>query len=147
MVLPGEFLRRRIAQGVNAVTTDSRLRVDYSQPPGDPGLYGPDCVCWRVHADFTSMLVGGVAALELQALAWPKKMTGIVLRYGRLYGPGTGADTPDEVLAVHVDAAARAAVLAVTHGNHGIYNVAEPSAAVTSAKAISELGWNPDFRF
>ncbi|MCP1117045.1 oxygenase MpaB family protein [Robbsia andropogonis] len=63
-----EFLRQRIVQGVNQVTTDARLRIDYTQPPGDPGLYGPDTVCWQVHADFTSMLVGGVAALLLQML-------------------------------------------------------------------------------
>jgi uncharacterized protein (DUF2236 family) len=68
MMTPGDFLKQRIVQGVNRVTTDSRLRIDYSQPPGDLGLYGPDAVCWRVHADFTSMLVGGVAALLLQML-------------------------------------------------------------------------------
>ena len=35
---------------------------------GDPGLFGPEAVCWRVHADFTSMMTGGIAALLLQAL-------------------------------------------------------------------------------
>ncbi|MEK6348882.1 MAG: oxygenase MpaB family protein [Burkholderia sp.] len=42
--------------------------IDYSSPPGDPGLFGPDAVCWRVHADFTAMMAGGIAALLLQAL-------------------------------------------------------------------------------
>nr|WP_175927656.1 MULTISPECIES: oxygenase MpaB family protein [unclassified Burkholderia] len=42
--------------------------IDLSSPPGDPGLFGPDAVCWRVHADFTSMMTGGIAALLLQAL-------------------------------------------------------------------------------
>src|SRR5947209_3542772 len=39
----------------------------YDWPPGDPGLFGPDSVTWRVHAD-ASMFVGGIAALLLQSL-------------------------------------------------------------------------------
>jgi uncharacterized protein (DUF2236 family) len=35
---------------------------------GDLGLFGPDTVCWRVHGDFTTMMVGGVTALLLQML-------------------------------------------------------------------------------
>lgn len=73
---PLELIRSRIAQGVIRVTTDDKRRIDYSQPPGDPGLYGPDSVCWRVHGDFTSMLVGGVAALLLQMLH-PKALAGV----------------------------------------------------------------------
>lgn len=42
--------------------------IDYEQPPGDPGLFGPQSVCWRVHSDFTSMLCGGISALMLQML-------------------------------------------------------------------------------
>lgn len=34
----------------------------------DTGLFGPDSVCWKVHGDFTSMMVGGVTALLLQML-------------------------------------------------------------------------------
>jgi uncharacterized protein (DUF2236 family) len=54
--------------GITHLTTGSGPSLDYSSPPGDPGLFGPDAVCWRVHADFTSMMTGGVAALLLQAL-------------------------------------------------------------------------------
>src|SRR5581483_8445534 len=43
-------------------------RVNFLEPPGDPGLFGPDSVCWRVHADFAMMITGGVSALLLQAL-------------------------------------------------------------------------------
>jgi nucleoside-diphosphate-sugar epimerase len=93
-----------------------------------------------------SVSVGGVAALEQAVLSAPEKMTGVVLRYGRLYGPGTGEDTPDATLALHVDAAAHAAMLAVEAGMHGIYNIAEPGPAVTSGKAIRNLGWSADFR-
>jgi uncharacterized protein (DUF2236 family) len=34
----------------------------------DVGLFGPASACWKVHGDFTSMMVGGVAALLLQML-------------------------------------------------------------------------------
>lgn len=34
----------------------------------DAGLFGPDSACWKVHGDFTSMMVGGVTALLLQML-------------------------------------------------------------------------------
>ena len=42
---------------------------------GDPGLFGPDSVTWRVHSDAT-MLLGGVRALLLQALH-PLAMAGV----------------------------------------------------------------------
>ncbi len=34
----------------------------------DTGLFGPDSACWKVHGDFTSMMVGGISALMLQML-------------------------------------------------------------------------------
>lgn len=85
-----------------------------------------------------------VASLEQQVLAAP--MIGIVLRYGRFYGPHTGFDKPAAGGAVHVDAAADAARRAVTQGAKGIYNIAEPNETVSSAKATAELAWTPDFR-
>ena len=42
--------------------------IDYDHPAGDPGLFGPDSVTWRVHADFPGMLAGGLCALMLQTL-------------------------------------------------------------------------------
>nr|WP_246796744.1 oxygenase MpaB family protein [Burkholderia perseverans] len=62
-------LRARLAGGVTLLTTGGGgPSIDYAVPPGDPGLFGPDAVCWRVHADFASMMTGGIAALLLQAL-------------------------------------------------------------------------------
>ncbi len=90
--------------------------------------------------------VSGVVALESAVLGHHGSVTGIVLRYGRLYGPGTGADMPGTSPTVHVDAAACAAVLAIKTGAHGIYNIADAGPAVTSAKAIQTLGWSADFR-
>jgi uncharacterized protein (DUF2236 family) len=34
----------------------------------DTGLFGPDSAIWKVHGDFTSMMVGGITALLLQML-------------------------------------------------------------------------------
>ncbi|MDE3210057.1 MAG: DUF2236 domain-containing protein [Pseudomonadota bacterium] len=42
--------------------------IDYDQPAGDAGLFGPDSATWRVHSDFPGMLAGGLAALSLQTL-------------------------------------------------------------------------------
>ncbi|WP_407935807.1 oxygenase MpaB family protein [Cupriavidus necator] len=62
-------LRQRAGTQVRALTrSNAGLRLDYDNPPGDPGLFGPEAVCWRVHADFPSMLAGGVSALLLQTL-------------------------------------------------------------------------------
>ncbi|MGL4316971.1 MAG: oxygenase MpaB family protein [Pseudomonas sp.] len=63
-----EFLRRRIEAQVLSLSGIVLGQIDFSQPKGDPGLFGPDAVCWRVHGDFTSMMVGGISALLLQAL-------------------------------------------------------------------------------
>jgi uncharacterized protein (DUF2236 family) len=63
-----EFIRRHIESQVLSLTGLAIGGVDYENPPGDPGLFGPNSVCWRVHGDFTSMLVGGISALLLQAL-------------------------------------------------------------------------------
>lgn len=63
-----EIIRRHIESQVLSLTGLAIGGVDYENPPGDPGLFGPDSVCWRVHGDFTSMMVGGISALLLQAL-------------------------------------------------------------------------------
>ena len=86
----------------------------------------------------------GVASLESQVLGG--SFEGLVLRYGKLYGPGTGFDAPPAGGPVHVDAAADAARRAVTRGAAGIYNVTEEDGTVSSTRAMRELGWHPDFR-
>jgi nucleoside-diphosphate-sugar epimerase len=89
--------------------------------------------------------VRGVEALERQVLG-ASPMEGVVLRYGRLYGPGSGADTPPSPPAVHVDAAAYAALLAIDHGEPGAFNVADPNDEVSTDKATAALSWRADFR-
>ncbi|GLQ77073.1 dTDP-glucose 4,6-dehydratase [Mesorhizobium huakuii] len=88
--------------------------------------------------------VGGVIALEKAVLNAP--FAGVVLRYGQLYGPGTGTDMATGASPLHVDAAAYAALLALDKGAPGIFNVAEPNRAVSTQKAVEELGWRADFR-
>ncbi len=61
-------VRMRIAESITHLTTGSGPKLDYSNPPGDPGLFGPDAICWKVHADFAAMMAGGISALLLQAL-------------------------------------------------------------------------------
>ncbi|WP_034944916.1 oxygenase MpaB family protein [Erwinia oleae] len=61
-------LRDRIQQQVFRLNGLALNEFDLSQPPGDPGLYGPESVIWRVHGDFPSMLCGGISALLMQML-------------------------------------------------------------------------------
>lgn len=91
-----------------------------------------------------SLSARGVSSLEQQVLAAP--LTGIILRYGKFYGPGTGFDQPAAGGPLHVDDAARAACLAIARGERGIYNIAEEDGSISSRKAREELGWMPGFR-
>lgn len=93
-----------------------------------------------------SVSIQGVVALEERVLGVPG-VEGIVLRYGRLYGPGTWYQGgPCGPGSLHVDAAAQAARLAITRGAAGIYNIAEDDGAVSIAKAQREFGLDPHFR-
>jgi nucleoside-diphosphate-sugar epimerase len=94
--------------------------------------------------DRVGLTARGVASLEQQILDAP--LEGIILRYGKFYGPGTGVEQPPSGGPVHVDAAAHAARRAVTRGASGVYNIAEEDGAVSSRKAALELGWEADFR-
>jgi uncharacterized protein (DUF2236 family) len=60
--------RDRIQQQVFRLNGLAMNEFDLSTPAGDPGLYGPDSVIWRVHGDFSSMLCGGISALLMQML-------------------------------------------------------------------------------
>ncbi|MBA1193835.1 DUF2236 domain-containing protein [Pseudomonas entomophila] len=63
-----EAIRQRIETQVLSMTGLALGQLDLENPKGDPGLFGPQSVCWRVHGDFTSMLIGGISALLLQLL-------------------------------------------------------------------------------
>lgn len=69
---------------VDAVSSPSRPRlqvmsggrVNYREPAGDPGLFGPDSMAWRVHANPVALAIGGVAAVLLE-LAEPRVRSGV----------------------------------------------------------------------
>jgi nucleoside-diphosphate-sugar epimerase len=91
------------------------------------------------------MTISGVIALEDAVLKTPG-IDGIVLRYGRLYGPGTWFDKPTGPGALTCGAAAQAALLALTRGAPGIYNIAEDDGEFSVEKAKKELGFDPGWR-
>ena len=92
-----------------------------------------------------AVTVSGVVDMERQVLA-ASGIEGIVLRYGLLYGPGTWYATPARKPSLHVDAAACAALLAITRARPGVYNIADEDGVVSIAKARAELDFDPDFR-
>lgn len=89
--------------------------------------------------------VNGVVELERQAMGVPG-IEGVVLRYGRLYGPGNWFKTATGAAPLHVDAAAQSALLAVMQGAPGLYSIAEDDGAVSSEKAKRDLGFDAGFR-
>ena len=83
-----------------------------------------------------------IRLLESLTLKTPG-LAGTVLRYGLLYGPGTGCDVPSGPITLHVDDAARAALLAATTTVTGIFNIVDDGGPVSNTKAKSVLGWLP----
>ena len=118
--------------------------IAWAYAPGDEPHKEDDPLDVGARGD-RAVSVGGVVALEELVLGSPP-LEGIVLRYGQIYGPGTGADSPAGASPLHVDAAAHAALLAVDRGAPGVYNIAEPNAYAATGKAESGLRWSSAFR-
>jgi nucleoside-diphosphate-sugar epimerase len=113
-------------------------------------IYAPGAKPYREDSPLDSseaqkMTMAGVMALEDAVLHTPG-IDGIVLRYGRLYGPGTWFDKPGSAGALTCGAAAQAAVLAISRGAPGIYNIAEDDGEFAIDKARRELGFDPAFK-
>jgi nucleoside-diphosphate-sugar epimerase len=85
------------------------------------------------------------AAADMEQQVLNSGMDAVVLRYGLLYGPGTWTDGPARKPALHVDAAAQAALLAIT-GKTGVFNIADEDGTVSIDKARREWGFDPAFR-
>jgi len=122
---------RAIAQSIAFVYAPGRAPLRETDPLDD--------------SEAQRVTVEGVRALERATLETPG-ITGLVLRYGRLYGPGTWFDAPGGPGPLTTDAAAQAALLAVTRGAPGIYNIAEDDGEFSVEKARRELGFEPAFR-
>ena len=69
-------IRGMIEAQVLGLTGMALKEIDFEQPKGEPGLFGPQSAIWQVHGDFTSMLCGGISALLLQMLH-PLALAGI----------------------------------------------------------------------
>jgi nucleoside-diphosphate-sugar epimerase len=122
-------VRRMVAQSiafVYAPGAGARVETDPVNP--DPAAAG---------------MVSAVEALEREVLSMPE---GLVLRYAYLYGPGTWPLETPRRPPVHVDAAAHAALLALTRGAPGIYNIGEDDPGLSSEKAKRALGFDPSYR-
>jgi uncharacterized protein (DUF2236 family) len=74
--LLGPLHQAAARQLAKLVGSERFAEEQYCDPPGDPGLFGPDSVTWKVHEDL-SMFVGGVSALMLQALH-PLALAGVL---------------------------------------------------------------------
>ncbi len=61
-------VRHLLGKRIKHLTGSTHSPDSFKSPVGDAGLLGPDSMPWRVHADFTSMMVGGLSSLMLQAL-------------------------------------------------------------------------------
>lgn len=85
------------------------------------------------------------AAADMEQQVLNSGMEAVVLRYGLFYGPGTWTETPERKPSLHIDAAAKAALLSLT-GRAGIYNIADDDGTVSIDKARKELGFDPAFR-
>jgi nucleoside-diphosphate-sugar epimerase len=130
-----------VAAGVRHVVAQS---IAFAYAPG-PQPFTEDAPLDLDAADpVAARTARAVQVLETLVLGGPFR--GVVLRYGRLYGPGTWRSTPPAADGVHVDAAAEAARRALLHGDAGAYNVAEPGGTVSVEKAARHLGWSPAFR-
>lgn len=75
-LLPHQAVRHILQRNVSAMFGSGGERINLDSPPGDEGLFGPRSMAWRVHADFTTMMAGGLAALLLQMLH-PAALAGI----------------------------------------------------------------------
>jgi nucleoside-diphosphate-sugar epimerase len=135
------LVRAAVAAGVRRLVAQS---IAWAYAPGREPHAEDDPLDLAAEGS-RAISVGGVVALERWTLQSPP-LAGTVLRYGQIYGPGTGADAATGSAPLHVDAAAHAALLAVEKNASGIFNVAEPNGYAATDRARRELGWIANFR-
>lgn len=108
--------------------------------PDVPGPIGEDTPLTDVRDNLLSALDGERETARFTASG----RRGVVLRFGLLWGPGTGLDRPNPVFnaTLQVDDAGEALVAALTI-EPGVYNVTDGKGPVSSAKFIAATGWQP----
>jgi len=133
---PGAVLDRRL------FGAQQFAGVDYLQPKGDPGLFGPDSMAWRVHDNPVSLAVGGIAAVILE-LAEPRVRTGVWEHSSFRADPLSRMRRTGEATMVTTygpAAAARARIAAVTR-MHGRVSGDTPEGAAYRATDPDLLAW------
>jgi uncharacterized protein (DUF2236 family) len=69
-------VRKAIGDQVRQLISSGEGEAATTLTQGDAGWFGPQSVCWKVHGDFTSMMIGGVSALLMQMLH-PAALAGV----------------------------------------------------------------------
>ncbi len=133
------------AAGVERMITQS---ISFICSPSDPGLTNEETPLYLEASDTIRPLAEAVAELERQTLH-THGLSGVVLRYGWFYGPGTNYDPAGSIPRairkgrspivgdgagtysfIHVDDAARATLKALTRATRpGIYNIVDDEPA------------------
>ena len=97
-------MRETIRDEIHRLVGAGQMKLE--RAADDPGLFGPGSAAWAVHGDFSSMMIGGVAALLTQmlhpgALAgvwdhsdWQKNPAGRLRRTAQFVGGTTFGGTP-----------------------------------------------------
>ena len=103
-------LRDTIRDEIHRLVGAGQMKLD--RAADDPGLFGPGSAAWRIHADFSAMMIGGVAALMTQmlhplALAgvwdhsdWEKNPAGRLKRTAQFVAATTFAGMPQADAAI-----------------------------------------------
>jgi len=114
----------------------------FLEPSGDPGMYGPDSVAWRVHANPVALAAGGVAAVILQ-LAEPRVRSGVWEHSGFRKDPIARMERTAEAAMITTygaTAAAEARIAMITRMHARVSGVT-PDGEAYSALDPELLGW------
>lgn len=100
----------------SAFAADTLPGIQYTDPPGDPGLFGPDSVTWKVHGH-PSGIIGGFSSLMLQALH-PLAMAGVAEHSDYRRDPFGRLSRTASFVAATTYASTEVAEAVIAHVNH-----------------------------
>lgn len=99
-----------------AFTADTLEGIQYDDPPGDPGLFGPESVTWKVHSH-PAGIVGGYSSLMLQCLH-PLAMAGVAEHSDYKSNPFGRLSRTASFVAATTFASTQVADHVIAHVNH-----------------------------